>query len=192
MNQIEIRRARITEADAVLDLWREARRWLAAAGTDQWQPHRGETDVSLTARVRANVAHTIETGDCYIAIHKGVIVGTITVDERADPEFWRPGDNPPAALYVHRMIVRRGFAGQGIGKILLDWADKLASARGRWLLRLDAWQSNKALHRYYESQGFSQVRILRFEHRGSGALFQRPVTTLDAGAEADATFRRGQ
>jgi GNAT superfamily N-acetyltransferase len=190
MNQVEVRRARISEADAVMALWHEARRWLTAAGTDQWQPHRGETDASLTARVRTNVTDTITTGDCYIAIHDGAIVGTITVDDRADPDFWGPDDNPASALYVHRMIVRRDVAGQGIGDALLNWADKLVLARGRRLLRLDAWQSNEALHRYYERKGFSQVRILRFDHRGSGALFQRPVAPLHMSAEPDGTLRR--
>ena len=41
--------------------------------------------------------------------------------------------------------------------------------------RLDAWQTNGALHLYYKHLGFEMVRIEHVEHRGSGALFARPA-----------------
>ncbi|MEU5725052.1 GNAT family N-acetyltransferase [Micromonospora sp. NPDC047738] len=66
-------------------------------------------------------------------------------------------------------------AGRNIGGALLDWAARVAASRGcRWL-RLDAWRTNEALHRYYERQGFSPIRVVELAHRGSGALFQRPT-----------------
>lgn len=99
----------------------------------------------------------------------------VTVDGFADPEFWSADDSPDDALYVHRMVVDRNYAGKHIGKALLDWATNLAIAQGKAWLRLDAWATNTALHNYYERQGFSLVRIVSYEHRGSGALFQRAV-----------------
>jgi len=61
---------------------------------------------------------------------------------------------------------------------MLDWASGRAGAAGKQWLRLDAWSRNADLHRYYERRGFQPVRLLRFDHRGSGALYQRPAGSL--------------
>jgi ribosomal protein S18 acetylase RimI-like enzyme len=99
----------------------------------------------------------------------------ITVDDYADPEFWTAEDWPDSALYLHRMVVDRSAAGQNVGERLLDLAQDLAEASGKQWLRLDAWRTNTPLHSYYQQQGFNIVRIVSLSHRGSGALFQRPV-----------------
>jgi hypothetical protein len=49
------------------------------------------------------------------------LVGTITVDEFADPEFWRPDDNPASALNLHRMMSEE----------LLRFAEDLAAKQTR-------------------------------------------------------------
>lgn len=103
------------------------------------------------------------------------MVGTIIVDDFADPDFWSEDDAPSDALYVHRMIVSTTVSGRNLGAALLDFAERLAESRGRKWLRLDAWRTNLALHRYYIRQGFRAVRTVDLSHRGSGALFQRRV-----------------
>ena len=123
---------------------------------------------------RASTAAAIDRGVCYLAYDEAdQLVGTITVDDWADPEFWTPGERAEPALYVHRMIVPRDAAGTDIGGRLLDWAGDLAASAGRRWLRLDAWKGNTALHRYYERHGFTHVRTVDLWHRGSGSLFQR-------------------
>lgn len=72
------------------------------------------------------------------------------------------------------MAVARTAAGQNIGARMLDWASFRAAQQGKELLRLDAWKTNPGLHRYYEGQGFTMVRLVDLPHRQSGALFERP------------------
>lgn len=103
------------------------------------------------------------------------MVGTITVDDEADPDFWTPAERAEPTLHVHRMIVRRAAAGADLGSRLLDWANDLAGSTGHRWLRLDAWKTNEALHRYYERQGFARLRTMDLPQRGSGALFERRV-----------------
>jgi GNAT superfamily N-acetyltransferase len=99
----------------------------------------------------------------------------VTVDDRADPEFWTDADKPDTALYIHRMAIIRALAGREIGAAMMDWASARAADAGKRWLRLDAWARNVKLHQYYERLGFELVRLLQFEHRGSGALYQRPA-----------------
>ncbi|GAB4049715.1 GNAT family N-acetyltransferase [Catellatospora paridis] len=162
------------DLDAIFDLYREAQAWLKSKGLGQWQPA-GVSQVQHLEQVRGRIERAILAGTCYVARLNNQVVGTLTLDEFADPEFWAPEDRPEEALYVHRMIVSRQAAGGDVGKALLDWAAAEAARQGKRWLRLDAWQTNHALHSYYERQGFRHVRTMNYGHRGSGALFEREV-----------------
>ncbi|HSV68433.1 MAG TPA: GNAT family N-acetyltransferase [Mycobacteriales bacterium] len=166
MNDLTIRPARAGEAHEVVRLWNAAAAWLASRGIDQWQyPPRLD-----------RIAGSIERGECYLAEQDGRIIGTVTVDSYADPDFWQPNDEPENALYVHRMAITRDAAGQEVGTALLDWAADLAAKAGKKWLRLDAWRTNTGLHRYYAERGFRSVRVVNRANRRSGALYQRPIT----------------
>jgi GNAT superfamily N-acetyltransferase len=169
MSDVKIRRAIAGDTDALVCLYQAAQRWLAEIGSDQWAKNTEQ-------KIRTNIACSIDRGECWLAeTGDGIVVGMITVDDYADPDFWTPQDDPHDALYVHRMVVDRGVSGKGVGAQLLDWAESLAASRGRKWLRLDAWRTNVPLHAYYERQGFAPVRIVELSYRGSGALFQRRV-----------------
>lgn len=168
MSRIAIRPATSEDVSLLVSLYQAAQRWLAQSGSDQWATNTEE-------KTRANIECSVERGDCWLAEIDNTVVGMITVDEYADPEFWKEGDRPDDALYVHRMVVDRRAAGRGVGAELLGWADNIAASRGRKWLRLDAWRTNVPLHTYYRRQGFTPIRIVELSHRGSGALFQREV-----------------
>lgn len=163
MTTLDINPVGPDQLGVVESLLMEASEWLASLGSDQWQfPPR-----------RERLLDSMSRGECFVAYSDGRPVGTLTVDEQADPEFWRSDDNPAAAMYVHRMAVARDAAGQAIGGRLLDWASAHAADAGKSLLRLDAWKTNQGLQQYYLGQGFTLVRLVDLPHRGSGALFER-------------------
>jgi hypothetical protein len=149
-------------------MWVEAGRRLKAKGIDQWQypPN------------REKIIDDIRHGYAYLVVDGPEYLGTITVDEFADPEFWVPDDSPGDALYAHRIIVCSTAAGISLGASMLDWASQKASKLGKAWLRVDAWKTNPALGRYYESQGFAHVRTVDLPHRRSGALYQRPAGSV--------------
>ncbi len=158
----------------VRGLHREAVAWLAVLGEEQWQPEAMARVVPGRDDGRGLEAG-VERHEVVLVLDEGRVVGTLTVDDYADPEFWTVDDDPSSALYVHRMVVARRDAGRGIGSVMLDWAADVASGRGLSWLRLDAWRSNQRLHAYYQRAGFTHVRTVDLPHRGSGALFQRQV-----------------
>jgi GNAT superfamily N-acetyltransferase len=163
------RRAEPADLAAVEGLRQEAADWLAGKGLDQWQP--GQPRIGSVART----LEAIERGECYLTYDGDELVGTITIDDRPDAEFWTEAERAEPAVYLHRMVIARRYAGRDLGVVLLDLAENVASRAGASWLRLDAWKTNTALHRYYMDQGFEHVRTVDLPHRGSGALFQRPV-----------------
>ncbi|WP_454859604.1 GNAT family N-acetyltransferase [Promicromonospora soli] len=105
---------------AIRALQDEAIAWLRSRGTDQWQnlrPARHGTGRSL--------ADAISRGEVYIVRDGARIIGTVTVDDYADPEFWTPQDDPTDALYIHRMVVAREASGQDVGGRIIAWALEL-------------------------------------------------------------------
>jgi GNAT superfamily N-acetyltransferase len=174
MTHVVVRSATMGDIETIMTMYREAQAWLHRDGHDQWSP-RGGDQAALLDRVRNSLSHSAARGECFVATINDQVIGTITVDQYADPEFWRAEDSPDTALYLHRMIVSRAARGHGIGRILLGHAERLVVQGGRSLLRLDAWRNNQALHRYYLSEGFTHVRTVDLPHRGSGTLFERSV-----------------
>lgn len=159
--------ASLDDLSVVLSILRDASQWLATLGTDQWQyPPNAE-----------KVRQSIEAGTLYLLVddRTNISIGTITITEKADPDFWRQEDDPSSALYINRMAVRQDYAGRSLGAEMLEWATQEAKARGKTWLRLDAWRTNEALHNYYRAQGFDLVRTEKQPHRRSGTLFQRRV-----------------
>jgi GNAT superfamily N-acetyltransferase len=84
---------------------------------------------------------------------------TIDTDEPLDlneQPVWPEDKRHEPALYVRRVIVRRRYAGDGLGAALLDWAADVAKKDQEVsLIRIDVWTTNTELHAYYERQDFN-------------------------------------
>lgn len=155
--------ARKPDVPALIELRREAERWLAGEGIDQWTDKWMEIADEKTARaVRQRRAYVIKS--------RNDIVGTVTLGG-PDEDLWRVSDGP--ALYLYKLIIARKHAGQGLGAMVLDWACDTAARFGYPWLRLDAWPSNPKLLDYYRAHGFRDVRIEEIPGRDTGALMQR-------------------
>ena len=158
--------AHATPADlaTILGFRSEASAWLRERGIDQWSnpfPPEG-------------ILATIEAGETWMAWDGATPVATITVAREGEPELWNEEERAQPAIYCHKLSVARACSGRGLGAELLDWAGGTAYEEGRRWLRLDAWDTNSSLHRYYRDHGFRFVRMA--DRPPSGALFQRPAS----------------
>ena len=142
---MNIRRCQTTDVAVVGALLDEATVWVGERGYEQWP----------VPYPRDEIAAAIDRGEVYVAELDGDIVATVTL-LWDDPTYW--GKQPPDAVYVHKLAVRRACAGQRIGVAIVDWAEATASARGRRFVRLDCLGDNPGIRAYYE--------VLGFEHRG--------------------------
>ena len=160
-----MRIGRAMEADAPLAtaILREVSEWLVARGQKLWDPDE-ISEVGVAQHARAGELVLGWEGDLAIAC---------MYLQRSDPLFW-PEAKPDEALYVHRLAVRRAFAGQGVAQAMLGWASADARRLGRPLLRLDT-ELRPALMHLYEGTGFVRVdptslivgphQVVRFQRR---------------------------
>lgn len=185
-----IRPAHQEDLTTIVRWRREAAAWLAERGSDQWSDA-GLSEDQFTDRVTRSIA----AGETWLAVtDDGAPVGTIALDQWADPGLW-PDEQLAQALVIHRMIIDRSAKGGQVGEVLLQHADQVAAGLGRTWLLLDAWSSNSGLHAYYRRAGFEYVRTV--PGFASGALFQRPVQAAATAAptitaELEERFRERQ
>lgn len=157
----------------------EASAWLAKRGVDQWSQPWPDYKSML-----ARILNSIRAGETWMVRDPGgTNAATVALDEHADPRLWTEDERAEPALYLHRLIVRRQWA--GLGQKVLDWACQRADALGKLWVRIDVWTENKPLHNYYLRQGFLPVRTLRLSDYPSGALFQRSTSQEDVPGVGD-------
>lgn len=74
----------------------------------------------------------------------------------SDPLIWREKERGDA-LYLHRIVLNRRFAGIKIFPLILDWAMQEALACQRQWIRMDTWADNHKLINYYHDYGFRYI-----------------------------------
>lgn len=138
-----IRQATPQDVETIGSILGEAARWLAETGQPMWR------DNELTpARITEDVAANL----FFLAECSGEPSGTIKF-QLEDLLFW-PDLPQGEAAYIHRLAVRRQFAGQGISTALMQWAVDRARSLGRRYVRLDCEAARPRLRAVYERFGF--------------------------------------
>jgi GNAT superfamily N-acetyltransferase len=140
---VRIRQAAPADVDEVADVLQEIVEWLGRQGDVMWEG--GELE-------RAAIAADVEAGQFYVAERAGIVAGVIRF-QLEDDLFW-PDLADSSSAFVHRLAVRRRFAGTGIADALLAWAVERARAHGRLWLRLDCDHQRTKLRGVYERFGF--------------------------------------
>ena len=99
-----------------------------------------------------NIALEVQSGQCFLAECDGIPAGTIRF-QLEDRLFW-PDERQDDSAFVHRLAVRRRFAGGEVSSALLLWAIARTHTLGRRYLRLDCEASRARLRAIYERVGF--------------------------------------
>jgi GNAT superfamily N-acetyltransferase len=138
-----IEQATPSEAATVAAVLNEAAQWLAADGRPLWSA----ADVD-PERIQRNT----DAGRYFIARENGDVAGVVRLDME-DPFFW-PEIEPGSSAFVHKLAVRRAWAGRGVSTAPLAFARERAFELGRRHLRLDCVADRAALRSLYERFGF--------------------------------------
>ncbi len=156
-----------SETAIVKSILNERVSWLQERGSDQWSTH---------TRWEPELTRAVEQGLTWLLwqdLHTAV--GTITISERGDPDFWTEEERQTPAFYISKLATRISARGRGLGSLMLDHAMNQARLNGKREIRIDVWKTATQLHRYYEQLGWSYLRTVDLPDRYSGTLFTHPV-----------------
>lgn len=152
------------EAPTVAAVLTEAAQWLAEGGRPLWNA----TDIGLE-----RIQRDTDAGRYVVARDHGDWAGVMRLDLE-DPSFW-PEIAPGSSVFVHKLAVRRAWAGRGVSRALLTHARDHARALGRPWLRLDCVADRTALRTLYEGVGFTLHSCIELR----GGLFARYELRVD-------------
>jgi GNAT superfamily N-acetyltransferase len=143
VDQLLIRQAFPADSFVVADVLAEAARWLEQSGMPLWRLN----EVSPSA-----IAADVSAGLFFLAEISGDVAATVKF-QLEDPLFWPDAPGADAA-YIHRLAVRRRYAGTGVSRDMMRWAADRTCSLGRRWLRLDCDAARPRLRHIYESFGF--------------------------------------
>lgn len=159
---VDFKQALPHDLSLVIEISSEAAAWLSNQGIDQWPyPIPIHWQQRIAAKIASDEIYTVGVEDGRFGI-----VGL----SWADP-YWPDNDK---AGYVHQMAIRTAVHGQGIGEIILRWAEQQVKQKEKRFLRLDCAARNGRLRQYYEDQGFA-YRGQIIDHDYEAALYEIEV-----------------
>jgi len=136
-----IRKASPDEAGHAVAIWREVATWLRDSGRGLWDP----------SQFLLREAETLAEGGELVLGFGGSWPAACMTLQPLDPVFWPEAEG--AALYLHKLAVRRPCAGHGWGVAMIEWAAEEARRQGVATLRLDC-APRPELVRLYLQNGF--------------------------------------
>lgn len=143
MSRIHIKHAKESDAEVVSSILREAANWLVRRGTPLWK-----ADELTPDKINAEIS----AGLFWLAEVDGTSAGCVRF-QTEDRLFW-PDVSPEESAFIHRLAVRRQFAGGAVSGALIEWAKARAVGLGKRYLRLDCEAKSKSLCGVYERAGF--------------------------------------
>lgn len=138
-DSIDFQIAETTEQlQCAADILREAAQWMIDTGNPNWDP----------AVFSAETVRQTPDAVVYLALVDGEPAGTLQL-VRYDPFFWPNLADPYDALFMHKVAVRRRFAGQGVAYKMFDAVCDLARAEGRPFVRVECRGDRPKLCAFY-------------------------------------------
>lgn len=88
-----------------------------------------------------------------------------------DMEYW-PHASEYEAAYLHKICVRRGFAGMNMTKAITNAVKEKCRSRGVHRIRLDTALDEKKVRKIYLNAGFKIIDIIDYPNGRSMALYE--------------------
>ncbi|MGM7701414.1 GNAT family N-acetyltransferase [Pseudalkalibacillus sp. Hm43] len=146
---MKVKTATMEDINTVLDLLVNAAEWIQTKGTTQWDYYLNDLEGNTQ-----EVKDSIRNGSTFLFYEKERPIATATLELKPsewDFDMWEDEANDPV-VYLHRVVVHRDFAGEGLGNQILDWSEDYVRESGLNTMRFDCLASNESLNAYYQKR----------------------------------------
>ena len=162
---IQLRRAKLHEAEKIMEIIDMAKAHLKQQGINQWQS--GYPD-------RASVEGDILTGKGFFLVDDAEILGYLCADYDGEPAYndlqgeWQTEDK---YVVVHRMAFADSSRGKGISDVAFRLVEEMSKEKGVDSFRIDTDAANKKMQHVLKKNGF--------EYRGTVVFDGEPKIAFD-------------
>jgi GNAT superfamily N-acetyltransferase len=131
-------------ADEFINILREVGQWLVDSGQELW---------AIDTLTTENLVDEYTQGNCFVMYADETPAATLILQWK-DPLYY--GDVPDnTAGFIHKVAIRRAFAGQGLFAPMLDFCKSECRKRGIHEIQLETDATRPALMQFYEHNGFT-------------------------------------
>ena len=117
-------------------------------------------------------------GEFLLAENDGETAGTIKF-QLEDPEIW-PDVPAGESAFIHRLAVRRRFAGQSVSTALLKWSVERGLAEEKDICGWIAWRTGRDCGPFTSDSAFNSTASVR-----SGRIWWRGMNSMSAPSRRD-------
>ena len=169
---MEIRKACGSDIDSLMEIFSEARRTIATLGIDQWQ--NGYPSVTV-------VEEDVACGRSFCVEHDGGVCGTFVLVDR-EPTYdsiydghWLTGDDSRDYIAMHRVAVPVAMRGQGVPRLMIDFAAECVRRSAKRSIRIDTHRGNAVMRRMLEKNGFSYCGVIYLENGDPRVAYEKII-----------------
>jgi ribosomal protein S18 acetylase RimI-like enzyme len=134
------------DVNSAIAIMREVAQWCEKTGKNMWK---------LDELVKEKLMKGLTPQNFYIGKIKGKEVSSMIL-QWYDSIFW-PDVKENESGFIHKLCVKREYAGQGISRKMVMYARDECKRRGIRYLRLDTGWNRTKLCTHYEGLGFKKV-----------------------------------
>lgn len=146
--EIVVRQLDKDKIQILLDILLERAKWLESINQPMWNPD-NLNPVNFEKMYPNETPYLIYRG-------KDTIGGFILLEH--DNGLWNEEENKQKAFYIHKLVIKSEFSGQGYSEESIELIKKIAVQAGISYLRLDCYGDRPYLIKLYEECGFHQKR----------------------------------
>lgn len=180
MQGLEIRKGRMQDIDEISDLYDTVTEYL-----ESHINYPGWKKGIYPARLDGEQA--IKEGTLYVARLDGKIVGSLILNENQENGYdsvtWKTAAGSWEVFVIHTFMVHPDYLKAGIGRFLLQFAEKEAVRNGRKTIRLDVSENNAPAIRLYERMGYEYAGTADLGYGDFGLpwfkLYEKPIAKGD-------------
>ena len=145
-----IRKAKLSDLKNIMSMYESCVKGMIDSDIDQWDTTYPNSNI---------IKEDINAKTYFIAIKKNKLIGGINIDSNQDKTYltinWEDTSN--LFLVVHRLAVRKEFWGEGVGKSLMIYAEKLVINKNLKSIRLDTYSGNPKAIKFYNLLGYKKL-----------------------------------
>jgi ribosomal protein S18 acetylase RimI-like enzyme len=158
---MEISPALKTDIVPIMDLIRKAVRAMNDGGLFQWTEAYPNEEI-ITDDISTGTLYKITTDN--VIAGGNIIAGIIVLNHQYFPEYnalkWDVND--PHPLIVHRLCIHPDYQGQGLARVLMQFAEAYAVRNHYLSIRLDTGALNTKALALYDALGYRRVGEVSF------------------------------
>ena len=170
---MEIRRTEMSDLEALMPIFDEARATIASLGIDQWQngyPNRAV----ITADVDRSQSYCVESD--------GEVCGTFALIRDGEPTYneifdgeWLTGDGREHYFAIHRVAISVKCRGKGISTAIISYCAEEAKKANKTSLRIDTHRGNVVMRKMLEKHGFSHCGTIYLESGDERVAYEKMI-----------------